>query len=51
MGYRVSTQFNWYVDPIARVLIGNFEEVIQDFYRQRSEVLGRTERAAHYPSL
>jgi hypothetical protein len=37
MQYRVSTQFNWYADPIARFLFGNFEEVILDFYRHRSE--------------
>ncbi len=35
--YRVSTQFNWYAAPIAAYLFGNFEEVILDFYRQRSE--------------
>jgi hypothetical protein len=37
MQYRVSTQFNWYADPIATYLFGNFEEVILDFYRRRSE--------------
>lgn len=37
MTYRVSTQFNWYADPIARYLIGNVEEVILDFYRKRSQ--------------
>ena len=37
MGYRVSTRFNWYADPIAQWLIGNFEEVILDFYRERAE--------------
>lgn len=37
MRYRVSTQFNWYADPIAQWLIGNFAEVILRFYRQRSE--------------
>ncbi|MES1196255.1 MAG: SRPBCC domain-containing protein [Steroidobacter sp.] len=36
MSYRVSTDFNWYADPIARLLIGNFEEVILDFYRNRA---------------
>jgi len=35
--YRVSTHFNWYANPIAQVLIGNFEDVILDFYRRRSE--------------
>lgn len=34
--YRVSTDFNWYADAVARLLIGNFEEVILRFYRQRA---------------
>ncbi|GAB2507681.1 SRPBCC family protein [Lysobacter humi (ex Lee et al. 2017)] len=37
MQYRVSTQFNWYVAPIADALFGNFEETILRFYRRRSE--------------
>lgn len=37
MHYRVSTQFNWYVVPIADALFGNFEETILGFYRRRSE--------------
>ena len=37
MRYRVSTQFNWYADPIARILLGNMEEANLDFYRVRSE--------------
>lgn len=37
MRYRVSTQFNWYADPIAQWLIGNFADVILEFYRDRSE--------------
>ncbi len=37
MRYRVSTQFNWYADAVAQGLLGNFEEVILDFYRHRSE--------------
>lgn len=37
MGYRVSTMFNWYAQPIARWLIGNFEEVILGFYARRAE--------------
>ncbi len=38
--YRVSTDFNWYSGAVARLLIGNFEEVILGFYRQRAEVAG-----------
>jgi hypothetical protein len=37
MRYRVSTQFNWYVDPIAQFLVGNFQEVILEFYARRAE--------------
>jgi len=36
MSYRVSTRFNWYAQPIADTLIGNFEEVILRFYAQRA---------------
>jgi hypothetical protein len=35
--YRVSTDFNWYANGVAKLLIGNFEEVILDFYRVRAE--------------
>lgn len=35
--YRVSTHFNWYADAVAQVLLGNFSDVILDFYRRRSE--------------
>jgi hypothetical protein len=38
MYYRVSTPFNWYADPMARVLLQNFEGVLLEFYRQRSEI-------------
>jgi hypothetical protein len=37
MKYRVSTQFNWYAKPIAKVLIENFCDVILDFYARRAE--------------
>jgi len=40
MQYRVSTDFDWYAKPLARWLIGDFSEVILDFYRQRSERSG-----------
>jgi len=35
--YRVSTQFNWYAEPVADFLLGNMAEVNLDFYRRRSE--------------
>lgn len=37
MHYRVSTQFNWYADPIAQFLLGNLEEFNLEYYRRRSE--------------
>lgn len=37
MRYRVSTQFNWYADPVARFLLGNLEEINLEYYRRRSE--------------
>lgn len=40
MSYRVSTQFNWYADSVASFLIGNFEEVILEFYRRRAVQVG-----------
>lgn len=36
MRYRVSTEFNWYALPVAHYLIGNFEEVILQFYEHRA---------------
>jgi hypothetical protein len=35
--YRISTQFNLYANWAARLLLGNFEETILQFYRRRSE--------------
>jgi hypothetical protein len=37
MQYRVSTRFNWYAEPVARILLGNLEEVLLGLYRGRSE--------------
>ncbi|MFZ6657134.1 SRPBCC domain-containing protein [Undibacterium sp. TJN19] len=36
MRYRVSTEFNWYADMVASLLIHNFEEVILNFYQKRA---------------
>jgi hypothetical protein len=36
MRYRVSTAFNWYALPIARWLVGNFEETALAFYAGRA---------------
>jgi hypothetical protein len=37
MHYRVSTNFNWYVRPIAAFLVGNFEYAALRFYAHRAE--------------
>ncbi|MFC4310757.1 SRPBCC domain-containing protein [Steroidobacter flavus] len=37
MHYRVSTRFNWYADAVARLVLGNLEEVLLGLYRRRSE--------------
>jgi hypothetical protein len=36
MSYRVSTHFNWYAAPVADWLVGDFAEVILDFYAKRA---------------
>jgi hypothetical protein len=40
MHYRVSTTYNWYVRPIAKFLVRNFEETALAFYAHRAETLG-----------
>lgn len=40
MHYRVSTRFNWYADAVARLVLGNLEEVLLGVYRRRSEASG-----------
>lgn len=37
MNYRVSTHFNWYAGPVADFLVGDFTEVILDFYARRAQ--------------
>lgn len=49
MRYRVSTQFNWYAEPIAQWLIGDFEDTILGFYRRRSERAVSAVPASHVP--
>jgi hypothetical protein len=39
MRYRVSTHFNWYARPLARLLVGNFEATALAFYARRAEGL------------
>jgi hypothetical protein len=39
MRYRVSTHFNWYARPLARLLIGNFENTALAFYARRAEAV------------
>jgi hypothetical protein len=37
MHYRVSTNYNWYVRPIANLLVVNFEKTALAFYTHRAE--------------
>lgn len=37
VSWRVSTRFNWYADPVAHFLLGDFSENILRFYKARSE--------------
>lgn len=37
MTYRVSTRFNWYADPVARLLLENLAGINLEYYRGRSE--------------
>jgi hypothetical protein len=36
MRYRVSTNFNWYAAPVARLLVGDFESAALAFYAHRA---------------
>lgn len=38
MRYRVSTHFNWYARPLARLLVRNFEQTALAFYARRAEL-------------
>lgn len=38
MRYRVSTHFNWYSRPLARLLVRNFEQTALEFYAKRAEM-------------
>ena len=37
MHYRVSTRFNWYAEPVARLVLGNLEEVLLGVYQRRAQ--------------
>jgi hypothetical protein len=37
ISYRVSTRFNWYAQPLAKLIVGNFEETALRFYARRAE--------------
>jgi hypothetical protein len=39
MRYRVSTHFNWYANPLARLLIGDFESTALELYARRAEAM------------
>ncbi|MES3024798.1 MAG: SRPBCC domain-containing protein [Pseudomonadota bacterium] len=49
MHYRLSTGFNWYAKLLASGLIGNFEEVILDFYASRAAQKGKGPRLRPLP--
>ena len=42
IGFRVSTRFNWYANPVSRLLIGNLIETNLSYYRQRSQMRARS---------
>ena len=46
MRYRVSTRFNWYAGPLADLLVGNFAEVVLNFYARRAELAAMTQAGA-----
>lgn len=50
MRYRVSTQFNWYAEPLARWLIGDFEAVALRLYARRAEEVARQVPRAGAPT-
>jgi hypothetical protein len=35
--YRVSTDFDWYANSVAQLLLGNFGSVVLDFYQSRAQ--------------
>ena len=47
ISYRVSTNFNWYAEPIVRYLMGDLTEILLKFYKRRAEYgsLASTESA------
>jgi hypothetical protein len=49
MRYRVSTNFNWYVRPIAQFLVRNFEETALAFYARRAESGEQTATSRELP--
>ena len=44
MSYRVSTQFNWYADPLARLLLGDVAQVNLEYYAARSTAVAKDSR-------
>nr|WP_298147000.1 hypothetical protein [uncultured Pseudomonas sp.] len=37
VNFRTSTKFNWYAQPLARLMLGDTAEVLLGFYKQRAE--------------
>ena len=42
LSYRLSTIFNWYARPVMQFLLGDLAERNLDYYKQRSDALGRS---------
>ena len=40
MHYRVTTQFNWYADAVARIVLGDLEETLLGVYDSRAAAAG-----------
>ena len=47
MSYRVSTRFNWYAQPLAKLIVGNFEETALRFYARRAEAQAARSSGLH----
>lgn len=46
VSFRTSTKFNWYAEPLAKLMIGDTTEVLLGFYKQRAEAQAKPLTAA-----
>lgn len=42
VGFRVSTRFNWYAEPWAKLLVNNTADVILNFHKKRAEAQAKS---------